>query len=148
MIKPILMLVLLIVAGCSPQVATELVMDPSLSPEQMAAVVAAADEWCAKADLCVPVSVGEDRGVGFVTHRKTCWEGVGARTDQWPYRAPTVTLCDDRGGFLSVIATHEIGHALTGDPSHIEEPGHAMSVDNVQAVDTVTPRDVDWAYAR
>ena len=146
--KALLFAIVMLLGGCAYRPAEELVMDPSLSPEQMAAVVVASDEWCEKAGLCVPVSVGEDRGVGFVTHRKTCWEGVGARTDQGPYRAPTVTLCDDRDGFLSVIATHEIGHALTGDPSHIEEPGHAMSVDNIRAVATVTPEDVDWAYAR
>lgn len=148
MTKLILTLAIVLLVGCSPQAATELVMDPTLSPEQMAAVVEAADDWCANVpEFCVPVFVGEDRGNGYVTHRAKCWEGVGAKTHLTFASGPVVEMCDDadRMKFIDVISVHELGHALTGDMSHIEAPGHAMSVNNLAAVAKVTPLDVEWS---
>ena len=107
--------------GCH-SVATELVMDPNLSPRQMEAVVLAADYWCDMGEACLPVSVGENNGEGYVTSQSSCEPSAAGEMHR---ENMTIHLCDDRDHLLDRVVPHEIGHAL--GLNHVKRSGEVMS---------------------
>lgn len=85
-------------------------MDPNLSPRQMEAVVKSVEYWCGvDSDYCLPVSVGENNGLGYVTSQSTCKPG---RAGEMSRENMTIYLCDNREHLLEKVVPHEIGHAL------------------------------------
>lgn len=140
----LLILVLALVAGCAPQVATELVIDPELSPEHMAAVVEAVDDWCAHVPaFCVSVSVGEDRGGGYVTHANDCTRPTIGKTTASPLHAPIVKFCDNAPiDLVRLIAKHEIGHALSGRGDHVS--GENVMSETGSSLE-LSALDIEWA---
>lgn len=84
-------------------------MDPNLTPRQMEAVVLSAEYWCDKGEECLPVSVGENNGNGYVTRQSSC---IPDRAGYMSRGSLEIHFCDDREHLLDRVAPHEIGHAI------------------------------------
>lgn len=110
--KNLILILLVFVFGCSFEPAHEFVISPDFSLEDQEAIISAVDEWCAVADVCIPVSVGDNANILLIDN--DC-ERYGytkvSRTGQ-----PVIRLCDITNEVeevsLRTVVLHEIGHSI------------------------------------
>lgn len=150
--KKLTLLVLVLLSwGCAVEDhsirITDVRVSSLMSLEQIEATKQAADRWCSAGASCLTVLVVDDleANVRFATPEETLELLQDAPAG---YLAGEI-LINVQGipgyDFLNVI-THELGHAMSKQRGHLEEPGHLMS--EIVTVDQITDQDVAWVTAQ
>jgi hypothetical protein len=135
--------------GCAgQQPMTEIAIDPTMPPEMIVAVEAAAEQWfAARPDRRLPIRIGEDAGRGYFTLGECVGNAVtfaGVILEPVPTMLFCVGKVEGAGPeVLQQAAAHELGHAMALCRTHIGH-GNLMARGMDNASPTLSDEDASY----